>query len=139
MNGIEPYLCFDGNGTEAIQFYCNALDGKILFQQSFGDSPMGDKTPEEFKNRLMHATFECEAGSFMASDGPPGFEIKIGNNVSLSLHYYSVEKMNKAFNGLADGGTVTMPLQETYWAHRFGMLIDKYGFNWMFNLDKPQA
>ena len=138
MQGIVPYLNFDGNGTEALQFYCKALDGKILFQQSFGDSPMGAQTPDEFKNRLMHATFECEAGSFMASDSPSGYEMKTGNNVSLSLHYPSTDKMEKAFNDLAEGGTVLMPLQETFWAHRFGMLIDKYGFNWMFNMDKPQ-
>lgn len=138
MQGITAYLTFNGNGTEALQFYCKALDGKILFQQSFGDSPMGAQTPNEFKNRLMHATFQCDAGSFMASDGPPGYEMKIGNNVSLSLHYDSVDKLEKAFNGLAEGGKVLMPVQETFWAHRFGMLTDKYGFNWMVNMDKPQ-
>ena len=138
MQGITPYLNFDGNGMEALQFYCKALDGQVLFQQTFGDSPMGAKTPEEFKNRLMHATFQCDEGSFMASDGPPGHEMKIGNNVCLSLQYNSVDKMEKAFNRLAEGGTVTMPPQETYWAHRFGMLVDKYGFNWLFNMDKPQ-
>jgi PhnB protein len=138
MKGITPYLNFDGNGTEALQFYCKALDGKILFQQSFGDSPMAAETPEEFKSRLMHATFQCEAGSFMASDGPPGYKLKTGNNLSLSLNYDSIDKLEKAFNGLAEGGTVTMPLQETYWAQRFGMLVDKYGFNWLFNMDKPQ-
>ena len=139
MQGITPYLNFDGNGTEALQFYCKALDGKILFQQSFGDSPMGAQTPDEFKNRLMHATVQCDAGSFMASDAPPGFQAKTGNNVSLSLHFDSVEKLEKAFNGLVEGGTVTMPAQETFWAHRFGMLIDKYGFQWMVNMDKPQV
>jgi len=138
MQGITPYLNFDGNGTEALQFYCKALDGQVLFQQSFGESPMADKMPKEFANRLMHATFQCEAGSFMASDGPPGYELKGGNNVSLSLHFTSVEKLEKAFNGLAEGGTITMPAQETFWAHRFGMLIDKYGFQWMVNMDKPQ-
>ncbi len=138
MQGITPYLNFDGNGTEALQFYCKALDGQILFQQSFGESPMADKMPKEFANRLMHASFQCEAGSFMASDGPPGHEMKSGNNISLSLHFTDVDKLEKAFNGLAEGGTVTMPAQETFWAYRFGMLVDKYGFQWMVNMDKPQ-
>jgi PhnB protein len=138
MQGITPYLNFDGNGTEALQFYCKALYGQILFQQTFGDSPMGAQTPDEFKNKLMHATFQCEAGTFMASDNPPGYKIRTGNNVTLSLHFDNVEKLEKAFNGLAEGGTVLMPPQETFWAHRFGMLIDKYGFNWMVNMDKPQ-
>lgn len=138
MQGIVPYLNFDGNGTEALQFYCKALDGKILFQQSMGDSPMGANTPDEHKNRLMHASFQCDAGSFMASDGPPGRPVKKGNDVTLSLHFDSLEKLEKAFNGLAEGGTVMMAPQETFWAHRFGMLTDKYGFNWMVNMDKPQ-
>lgn len=138
MQGITPYLNFEGNGSEALQFYCKALDGKVLFQQTFGESPMGAQTPDEFKNRLMHASFECEAGSFMASDGPPGYEMKIGNNVSLSLHFSDVNKLEKAFNGLAEGGQILMPAQETFWAHRFGMLIDKYGVSWMVNMDKLQ-
>src|SRR5688572_5563114 len=139
MKGIVPYLTFDGNGAEALQFYCKALDGTVLFQQTFGDSPMGNQTPEEFKKRLMHASFQCSAGSFMASDGPPGHQMKAGNNVSLSLHYDTPGNAEKAFNGLAEGGKVTMPLQETFWAQRFGMLIDKYGFQWMVNVDKPQG
>jgi PhnB protein len=139
MKGIVPYLNFPGNGTEALAFYCKALDGVIVFKQSFGDSPMGGKMPDEYKDKLMHASFQCDAGSFMASDGPPGYENKPGNTVSLSLHYESTEKAEKAFNGLAEGGTVTMPLQETFWAARFGMLVDKYGFQWMVNVDKPQG
>lgn len=139
MHGIIPYLNFSGNGAEALQFYCKALDGKVLFQQTFGESPMGAQTPDEFKNRLMHASFQCEAGSFMASDAPPGYEMKAGNTVSLSLHFDSLEKLEKAFKGLAEGGTVMMAPQETFWAHRFGMLTDKYGFNWMVNMDKPQG
>jgi PhnB protein len=139
MQGIIPYLNFSGNGKEALQFYCKALDGQVLFQQTFGESPMGAQTPDQFKDRLMHATFQCEAGSFMASDAPPNYEMKPGNTVSLSLHFDSEEKLVKAFNGLAEGGTVMMAPQETFWAHRFGMLTDKYGFNWMVNMDKPQG
>ncbi len=137
MKGIIPYLNFGGNGAEALQFYCKALDGKILFSQTFGDSPMGDQTPAEHKNRLMHATFQCGAGTFMASDTPPGFEAKAGNMVTLSLHYDTVAEAEKYFNALSEGGMVMMPLQETFWAQRFGMLSDKYGFLWMVNVDKP--
>jgi len=137
MKGIIPYLNFGGNGAEALQFYCKALDGKILFSQTFGESPMGDKTPAEHKNRLMHATFQCAAGTFMASDTPPGFEAKPGNMVTLSLHYDTVEEAEKYFNALSEEGMVMMPLQETFWAQRFGMLSDKNGFLWMVNVDKP--
>ncbi len=139
MKGIIPYLNFSGNGAEALKFYVKALDGKVLFQQTFGESPMAGQTPDEYKNRLMHASFECPAGSFMASDSPPGFEAKAGNTITLSLHYDTVAEAEKFFGQLAEGGSVMMPLQETFWAQRFGMLTDKYGFMWMVNVDKPQG
>jgi PhnB protein len=139
MKGIIPYLNFGGNGSEALQFYCQALDGRVVFQQSFGDSPMGAQTPENYKDKLMHASFECPAGTFMASDTPPGFETKPGNTVTLSLHYDTTQQAEKYFNAMAEGGSVMMPLQETFWALRFGMLTDKYGFLWMINVDKPQG
>ena len=82
MKGIIPYLNFAGNGIEALQFYSKALNGKVLFQQTFGESPMADQTPEDYKGKLMHASFECPAGNFMASDTPPGFEEKPGNNIT---------------------------------------------------------
>lgn len=138
MIALEPYLNFNGNGREALDFYAKALDGQVVFSQTFGESPMGDKTPEEFKGRLMHAVFQAENVSFMASDGPPGFELVSGNNVSLSLHAPSVDRIEKAYNGLAEGGTITMPLQETFWAQRFGMLVDRYGIQWMFNVEKEK-
>jgi PhnB protein len=135
MEAIVPYLSFDGSGNEALEFYSKALNGKVLFKQSFGESAMGDKTPKEYKDRLMHATFQAGSLTFMASDGPPGFEIKRGNNVNLSLHFTSLAEVEKIFAALSEGGTITMPLQKTFWAERFGMLTDKYGVNWMFNHD----
>lgn len=139
MRGIIPYLNFGGNGHEALDFYCKALDGKIVFSQTFGESPMGAQTPDEFKNRLMHASFQCGAGQFMASDTPPHFERSTGNAVTLSLHYDTVEEAERYFSRLSVGGNVMMPLQETFWAERFGMLSDKYGFLWMVNVDKQPA
>ena len=75
----------------------------------------------------------------MASDGPPGYKSKPGNNVNLALHSQSIAEIEKAYNGLAEGATIAMPLQETFWAQRFGMLTDKYGINWMFNVEKEKS
>jgi PhnB protein len=136
MIAIEPYLNFGGNAKEALAFYEKALGGKVTFSQTFGESPGGDKMPPEYKDRLMHANFKKGDLKFMASDGPPGYENKQGNNVTLALHGDSIDELEKAFTGLSEGGTVTMPLQETFWAERFGMLIDKYGVNWMVNHSK---
>lgn len=139
MNAIEPYLTFDGNGKEALAFYEKALNGKILFSQTFGESPMGAQTPDSHKDKLMHATFQAGNVKFMASDGPPGWKSHPGNNVSLSLHSESVEEIEKTFNALSEGAAIMMPLQETFWATRFGMLTDKYGINWMCNVEKAKS
>ena len=136
MINIVPYFNFGGNAKEALAFYEKALGGKVVFSSTFGESPGGDKMPPEMRDRIMHATFNAGDLKFMASDGPPAHEIKVGNNVTLSLHGTSADELKKAFDGLAEGGTVTMPLQATFWAELFGMLIDKYGISWMVNYSK---
>lgn len=135
MEAIVPYLNFNGNAAEALAFYEKAFGGKILFQQSFGDSPMADQTPESHKNKVMHATFAAGDLKFMVSDAMPGQEVQPGSNVSLSLNFLSVADIDSAFAALSEGAQVTMPLQDTFWGARFGMLTDRFGINWMFNHD----
>jgi PhnB protein len=136
MEAIVPYLTFDGNAAEALAFYTNALEGKILFQQNFGESPVESK-PED-KSRIMHASFEAGDLKFMCSDSMPGHPLSYGSNISLSLHFKTLESIEKAFAALSIGANVTMPLQDTFWGARFGMLTDKYKINWMFNYDYPK-
>jgi PhnB protein len=133
MDAIVPYLNFDGNAAEALEFYAKALNGKVIFQQKFGDSPMN--APESHKDKLMHASFEAGDLKLMASDCPPGFQLKQGNNMSLSMNFADVATIEKVFNEMSQGATVTMPLQDTFWNAKFGMLTDKFGINWMFNHD----
>lgn len=135
MDAIIPYLNFNGNAAEALDFYANALGGRVVFQQTFGDSPMADQTPGEYKNKIMHATFQAGALSFMVSDCMPGQQVSAGTNISLSLNFTTAADIEKTFAALSDGASVTMPLQDTFWGARFGMLTDKYGINWMFNHD----
>jgi PhnB protein len=134
MEAIVPYLNFNGNAAEALAFYSKALEGAVLFQQTYGDSPM--PVSEEQKGRIMHATFKAGDLTLMCSDtndqmGP----VTAGSNVSLSLNFSDVESIDKTFNALSEGGKITMPLQDTFWGARFGMITDKFGFNWMFNHD----
>jgi PhnB protein len=136
MLNLEPYLNFGGNAKEALAFYEKALNGKVVFSTTFGESPGADQMPPDFRDKIMHANFNAGNLKFMASDGPPGVEIKSGNNVTLSLHSDSLDEIERSFNALAEGGTVTMPLQETFWAKRFGMLTDKYHINWMVNFPR---
>jgi PhnB protein len=135
MEPIIPYLNFNGDAAEALNFYAAAFDGKIAFQQTFGDSPMAAEIPAEAKNKIMHATFQAGDLTLMVSDCMPGQEVKPGSNTSLSLNFSSVDAIEKTFAALSAGATITMPLQDTFWGARFGMLTDRFGINWMFNHD----
>lgn len=129
---LNPYLAFNGNTREAMEFYANALGG-VLEVQTFGDA--GQAAPED-KDRVMHARLEADAITLMASDGMPGQEVKFGDNVSLSLNGSDAEALRKTFDSLAEGGTVMMPLKEQFWGDTFGMLADRFGVQWMVNISK---
>lgn len=133
MEAIIPYLTFNGNAAEALAFYAKAFDGAILFQQSFGDSPM--ETAEDWKDKVMHASFQAGELTFMVSDIMKGQNVIPGSNTSLSMNFKDVASIDKVFAALSDGANITMPLQDTFWGARFGMLVDKFGINWMFNHD----
>ena len=133
MEAIIPYLNFNGNAQEALEFYVNALEGKITQSQTFGGAGMAED--ESMKNKILHAVLEAGNLKFMVSDCPPGVSVKEGDQVSLSLNFNVVEVMEKTFSALADGGNITMPLQDTFWGARFGMTKDKFGVHWMFNHD----
>lgn len=136
MEAIIPYLTFNGNASEALEFYAVALKGTIDFKQTFGESPM--ESPEDFKDKVMHGKLSAGSLSFMVSDCPPGVSVHSGDNLSLSLNFNDVNELNETFAALSEEGKVTMELEDTFWGARFGILIDKYGFNWMFNHDYPQ-
>ena len=134
MEAIVPYLNFKGNTAEALEFYSKALNGSVLFAQKYGDSPMEVK-PED-KDKIMHATFKAGDLTLMASDANDMFPVQDGNNVSLSLNFQDQESIDSTFEKLSDGGKITMPLQDTFWGARFGMITDRFGIHWMFNYDK---
>jgi PhnB protein len=129
---LTPYIMFDSNCEEALGFYAKAMDGKIIDIMRFGDMPGENPMSDAEKKKVMHSHFEAANVKFMASDNPMGGAGK-GGQVHLSLHFEDGGRQEKVFNALAEGGTVTMPLQDTFWGARFGMLQDKYGINWMFN------
>jgi PhnB protein len=136
MLGVEPYIAFNGNCEEAINFYKERLNGEILFLQRYGDSPMKGKAADD---KVMHCLLKIGDSTIMASDNMSDEEnpLTVGNNISLAIGTDDVPKAEKMFEKLSDGGTVAMPMQETFWAERFGMLTDKFGINWMFNCARP--
>lgn len=131
MASLEAYLLFNGNCEEAVKFYCDTFKGEVLFSTRYSDSPV-DVT-EDSKNKIMHMVFKIRGTEVMASDSHSGNDVTFGNNIQLSVAFDKNTDPTETFNKLAQGGKVTMPLQQTFWAIKFGMLKDKFGVNWMFN------
>ncbi len=129
---LAPYLNFNGNCKEAMEFYHSVLGGK-LDMQKFSDTPEM-KVSEAQKDMVIHATLTNETISFMASDGQPEHPITFGNSVHLSLMGSDEATLTKYFNMLSAGGTVDMPMAKQFWGDTFGMLTDKFGIHWMVNI-----
>ena len=136
MKSLNPYLNFAGNCREAIYFYKDTFMGEILSMQTFAEANM--EVEDRFKNNIIHADFKAEDVHLMASDGMPGFVAESGNMVTLSVDLSDVDEQDRLFNALAAGGTVTMPLDTTFWGARFGMVTDRFGINWMLNCQMKQ-
>jgi len=135
MLGISPYISFRGNCRGAIEFYKGALDAEVLFTQTVGDSQMSDRGPAE---NIMHCTIKVGDSTIMMCDDPSPDSATGGGNISLAIGLNDAERARHVFGKLAEGGTVVMPLEKTYWAEAFGMVTDKFGVKWMVNCDAPK-
>jgi PhnB protein len=135
MLGVNPYITFKGNCREAIEFYKSALDAEVLFTQTVGESPMSDMGPAE---NIMHCTIKVGQSTIMMSDDPRPDAASGGGNISLAIGLNDPARAKQVFDRLGSGGTTIMPLEKTYWAEAFGMLIDKFGVRWMVNCDAPR-
>ncbi len=140
MLKVHPYLNFNGNAETAFKLYQSIIGGELTLQR-FGDIPGGDQMPEEDRQKIMHAHLQL-SGDFvlMASDNmeSQGHAKAEGNNVFLSLHVSSKEEANRVFESLSDGGSVDMPMEDTFWGAYFGMFTDKFGIHWMVSYDYPK-
>jgi PhnB protein len=133
-----PYLFFSGNCEEALNYYKKLFNGEIESMTRVKDTPSDDQRDASRGEKVMHSTFNSKAVNFMASDARP--ETKYGESrISLSLGTTDEKEAERVFNGLAAGGNVEMPLENTFWGAKFGMLTDKFGIDWMVNcqLEKP--
>lgn len=133
---LTPYLTFGTNCREAMNFYKGIFGGE-LFIMTVGEAPESENVPAASKDLVMHSFLKTSSFEIMASDAVMGPAPKNGDTVTLTLGVESNEESEKLFSALSAGGKVTMPLAETFWAHRFGMLTDKYGFLWMVSFNKP--
>jgi PhnB protein len=133
--GVQVYLNFNGNCKEAVEYYAKVFGTEEPRIMTFGDMPPGAGAPitEEMKSLVLHAEIVLNSSVIMFSDTMPGMQYVVGNNVNLIYNSESVEVIKSYFNKLAEEGTITMELDETFWSKCYGMLTDKYGVNWMFS------
>ncbi len=131
---LSPYLHFNGNCEEAMNFYQSVLGGDLEINR-FGDYASPDMpVSEDQKDSVMHSTLKTDEFSFMASDGMRDHALAIGENVSISIAGTDEAKHTGYFNGLSAGGKLTMPLSKQVWGDVFGMFTDKFGIHWMVNI-----
>jgi PhnB protein len=134
---LNPYLFFKGNCKEAFTFYEKVLGGKISAMMTHGETPAAEHTKPEWQDKIIHARMTFGDQVLMASDAPPEhYRPMQGFSVSLSVE--EPAEADRIFKAFSEGGEVTMPIQETFWAHRFGMLVDRFGTPWMINCEKKQ-
>src|SRR5687768_10454271 len=129
---VSPHLIFSGECASAFKFYEQCLGGKLQTMMTWGDSPMADQVPSEWRDRIIHATLIVGETSLGGGDAPPDrYEGPRGFSVTIQLD--DPDEGERIFSALAENGTIQMPFQQTFWAVGFGMCIDRFGIPWMVN------
>ena len=140
MATTNTYLTFNGNCEEAFNFYKSVFGGEFTYMGRFGEMPQDESNqmPDSEKNRIMHVSLPIGKSVLMGSDtgGEWATSFKQGNNFSISISAESKDEADRLFNALAEGGQVTMPMDNTFWGDYFGMLTDKFGINWMMSFNE---
>jgi PhnB protein len=125
-----------GQCRAALEYYARALGGQGPVLMRYADSPMGSEVPADWQERIGHGEVEHPGGVVMGSDGRPGFAEPVSGFAAMVEVPTTVEA-ERVFQALGEGGSVLMPLAETFWAERFGMLADRFGVRWMVGCAKP--
>jgi PhnB protein len=134
---INPYLFFNGQCEAAFKFYADVLHGKIEAMITHEGTPAEGQVPADWRKKIIHARLSFGDKLLMASDAPPAHSEPM-KGFSVSVNVDDPKEADRIFKAFSEGGTVKMPIQETFWAVRFGMLVDKFGTPWMVNCEKAQ-
>jgi len=131
MKSVNPYVYFNGNTKEAFQFYQSVFGGELSLMtfRDFGDNDMG-VAPENL-DMVAHASIPLSSEHVLMGTDTTDESFTIGNNTYITLETDTQEEANDLFNKLSNGGKVVMPLEETEWAESYGIVVDKFGVQWM--------
>jgi PhnB protein len=135
---INVYLNFHGNCREALEYYQNVLGGQIDAIMRHRGTPAEEFTPPDWLDKIMHGRLVVgDAAVIMGSDSPPQYQEKPGG-FGVCISTDNIDEGKRIFAGLSDGGSVSMPYEETFWAKGFGMCTDRFGIDWMINGGEKQ-
>ena len=132
---LSPYLNFNGQCEAAFKFYAQCLGGTIVTMAPYAGTPMADQVPPEWRHKIIHASLTAGDHRLMGCDSPPGHYDK-PKGISVTLGIKEPAEAERIFKALAANGTVSMPLQQTFWSVCFGMLVDQFGIPWMINCEQ---
>jgi PhnB protein len=134
---LTPHIVFCGQCEAAFQFYERCLGGKIPIMLAYGNSPMAEQVPPEWRGKIVHATLTVGENTLMGADVlPEQYEKPRGFHILLGIEDPS--EAERIYRALAENGTAQMPLQETFWALRFGVLVDQFGISWEINCEQAR-
>jgi PhnB protein len=134
---INPHVAFNGQCQAAFEFYARCLGGRIVTMLTYGSSPMAGQTAPELQGKIVHATLALGDTVVYGADVPPEHYRPL-QGFHLTLGVQDPAEAERVFHEFAEGGKVEMPLRQTFWALRFGMLTDRFGVSWEINCEKPQ-
>jgi PhnB protein len=133
---LVSYLSFNGNCEEAFKFYEKSLGGKILMMTDHNAAPAEMKIPDAWRTKIMHARMAVGDSLLMGSDAPPD-RYQQTHGICIAVQLKDPAEADRIFSELSENGSVQMPIQQTFWALRFGMLQDRFGIPWMINCEQP--
>lgn len=127
---LVPYLFFDGNTEEVMNFYADVFNGEVIRLERYSNAP-GMEIPQGYENKVLHGQVKFDDSLIYFSDGPGKKEA--GNQMTLTVEFDSEDKIDRAFDKLSMDGTIVLPLDKMFWGAKYGKLIDKYGIHWDLN------
>lgn len=131
---VTPYLFFNKQCSDAFRHYEKVLGGKNLVIMTYGDTPSAQDMPADMKSAVMHASLNVGETQILGADDPQDYRKPQG--VRVALHTKTPQEAKRAFDGLAEGGSITQPLEKTFFSPAFGMLTDRFGVQWMVNCEQ---
>lgn len=133
---LHTYLKFDGDCREAFEFYHRHLGGKITAMMTWKDGPMADQASPEIHDKIMHACLDIDGHMLMGSDSTSMSPYQGNGDAHVVVSVADPDEAERVFQALSEAGRVEMPMDETFWARRFGVAVDRFGVPWMVNCDK---